>query len=153
MDINENTTTAAPASKYAAKRNAKASKINLEKDTPKDAEEVSESKFDMLASKFGKENVSIALLLKNNAEIRRFTSLAIINYLSQKGEIKGEHKYVAFKWDKFSVKCDNLMREFSYKEDFFVSALIGSFASFANSAQKTISEFLDAYGLNVPKSE
>lgn len=153
MENSETKVVAAPVSKYAAKRNARVSKINLEKDTDIATEEVSGSKFDMLANKFGKENVSVALLLKNNAEIRRFTSLAIINYLTQKGEINGEHKYVAFKWDKFSVKCDNLMREFSYKEDFFISALIGSFASFANSAQKTIGDFLDANGLSVPKSE
>lgn len=85
--------------------------------------------------------VQIALLIKNNAEIRRFTALGILNYLLQKGEIKGNARYVSFKWNKFAVKCNGLMREYSYNEPFFLNALVASFASFSASAQRTIDHF------------
>lgn len=85
--------------------------------------------------------IQIALIIKNNAEIRRFTALGILNYLLQKGEIKGTARYVSFKWNKFAVKCNGLMREYSYNEPFFLNALVASFASFSASAQRTIDHF------------
>lgn len=85
--------------------------------------------------------VAIALLLKNNAEIRRFTAIGILNYLLQKGIIRGEHRYVAFKWNKFAVKCNGLVNEYYYTEPFFLNALVASFSSFSASAQKVIDNF------------
>ena len=93
------------------------------------------------AEKFPEHIKDIALLIHNNAEIRRFTALGIINYLLQKGEIKGDKRYVVFKWNKFAVKCDGLTREYSFREPFFLNALVASFASFSASAQKTIDQF------------
>ena len=90
---------------------------------------------------FPKHVVGIALLIKNNAEIRRFTALGILNYLLQKGEIAGDHRYVTFKWNKFAVKANNLMREYSYNEPFFLNALVAAFSSFSASAQRIIDEF------------
>jgi len=86
--------------------------------------------------------VEIALIIKNNAEIRRFTSLGVLNYLLQKGEIKGKSRFVTFKWNKFSVKVDTLTKEYSYTEPFFLNCLAASFASFSASAQKTIDKFI-----------
>ena len=93
------------------------------------------------AKNYPEHYVNIALLIKNNAEIRRFTALGILNYLLQKGEIHGEHRYVTFKWNKFAVKCNGLMREYSYNEPFFLNALVASFSSFSASAQRTIDAF------------
>lgn len=93
------------------------------------------------AKNYPEHYVNIALLIKNNAEIRRFTALGILNYLLQKGEIRGEHRYVTFKWNKFAVKCNGLMREYSYNEPFFLNALVASFSSFSASAQRTIDAF------------
>lgn len=90
---------------------------------------------------FPKHVIGIALLIKNNAEIRRFTALGILNYLLQKGEITGDHRYVSFKWNKFAVKANNLMREYSYNEPFFLNALVAAFSSFSASAQRIIDEF------------
>ena len=90
---------------------------------------------------FPKHVVGIALLIKNNAEIRRFTALGILNYLLQKGEITGDHRYVTFKWNKFAVKANNLMREYSYNEPFFLNDLVAAFSSFSASAQRIIDEF------------
>lgn len=94
-----------------------------------------------ITNRYPSHVVQVALLIKNNAEIRRFTALGILNYLLQKGEIKGNSRYVSFKWNKFAVKCNGLMREFSYNEPFFLNALVASFASFSASAQRTIDNF------------
>lgn len=93
------------------------------------------------ARKFPKHIIDIALLLHNNAEIKRFTALGIINYLQQKGEIKGDKKYVVFKWNKFAIRYDGLTREYLYTEPFFLNALVASFTSFSASAQNIIDEF------------
>lgn len=171
-------TGAAPVSKYAAKKAARAkanaeeaanAKLNNEVDETTDAQQAGEvadapepavldltptpTKPQQKAKKDKKKElppitgrypdhvVQIALLIKNNAEIRRFTALGILNYLLQKGEIKGNARYVSFKWNKFAVKCNNLMREYSYNEPFFLNALVASFASFSASAQRTIDHF------------
>lgn len=94
-----------------------------------------------VVSNFPEHVVQIALLIKNNAEIRRFTALGILNYLLQKGEIRGDKRYVSFKWNKFAVKANGLMREYSYNEPFFLNALVAAFSSFSASAQRTIDAF------------
>ena len=79
------------------------------------------------------------------------TELAIINYLCQKGEIskisaeeqaKGKGNYVNFLWDKFTVKSNGLSRDYRYTEKFFITALIGSFTSFAANSKEVIINFL-----------
>ncbi len=84
---------------------------------------------------------NIAFLMKNNSEIRRFTAIGIINYLLQRGEIKGTKRYVSFLWNKFQVKVDGLTKEYYYTEPFFLNCLVASFTSFAASATQTINTF------------
>ena len=161
---------AAPVSKYAAKKaaNAKAAveetKVEIvatkEAQVQTDEEDITapipeaakpnakrvkdKKKKDGLppiAANFPEHVVQIALLIKNNAEIRRFTALGILNYLLQKGEIRGDKRYVSFKWNKFAVKANGLMREYSYNEPFFLNALVAAFSSFSASAQRTIDAF------------
>lgn len=95
-----------------------------------------------IIERFGEFNVKIATLMKYNAEIRRFTALGILNWLTQKGVINAKSKYVTFKWNKFVVRVDGLNKEFSYKEDFFINALVASFASLANYATFVINDFI-----------
>ena len=90
---------------------------------------------------FSEHYIQIALIIKNNAEIRRFTSIGILNYLLQKGIIKGDKRYVSFKWNKFTVKCNGLIKEYSFNEPFFLNALVAAFSSFSASAQRTINDF------------
>lgn len=97
---------------------------------------------DAIIERFGEFNVKIATLMKYNAEIRRFTALGILNWLTQKNIINAKSKYVTFKWNKFVVRVDGLNKEFSYKEDFFINALIASFASLANYATFVINDFI-----------
>lgn len=96
--------------------------------------------------------LELACIVKDNAEIRRFTSLAILNYLHQKNELRGKKGYVDFLWNKFAVKAGGLSREYRYTEPFFIKALVSSFTSFANSANKTINNFLEIE-LNTELSE
>lgn len=93
------------------------------------------------ASKLPKHVLNLSLIVKNNAEIRRFTSLGIINYLYQKGVIDTRKVYVNFMFDKFAVIKNNLATEYSYTEPFFINCMIASFTSFANAAQRIINEF------------
>ena len=93
------------------------------------------------------ETLAVAILVKNNAEVKRFTALNILNWLMQKGEISGNHRYVVFKFDKFAVRCNGLTREYTYKEPFFINALIAAFTCLAHSAEKVIGRFVQAEGL------
>lgn len=147
-------TGAAPVSKYAAKKanrnrfNAAAA-VDVEKEANANTAEAptAEGKPEKkngippVANRYPEHVVQIALLIKNNAEIRRFTALGILNYLLQKGEINGNSRYVSFKWNKFAVKANGLMREYSYNEPFFLNALVAAFSSFSASAQRTIDHF------------
>lgn len=98
-------------------------------------------KLDPAAANYPEHFVNIALIIKSNAEIRRFTSIGIINYLLQTGQIAGEGRYVSYKWNKFAVSCNGLIREYSYTEPFFLNALVASFTSFSHVAQTAIDTF------------
>ena len=94
--------------------------------------------------------LEIAYISKDNAAIRRYCSLNILNHLSQIGVIRkdGKGNYVKFLWNKFRVSSDGIIKEYSYKEKFFLIALISSFNQFANAAQQTISDFMDKEGID-----
>ena len=85
--------------------------------------------------------VNLSMIIMNNAEIRRFTARGIIKHLLKSGEIKGNKCYVKFWYNKFTVKCDGLAREYFYTAPFFLNALVASFASFSASAQTIINDF------------
>lgn len=93
--------------------------------------------------------LEVAYIVKDNAAIRRFTSLNILNHLVQIGRIKKDARgnYVKFLWNKFRVSSDGLTNEYSYNEKFFLKALIGAFGQFAASAQDTIAEFMNEEGI------
>ena len=95
-------------------------------------------------SKYADHMIELVLIVKHNAEIRRFTSLNIINYLNNKGIINERKAHVAFRWNKFTVKFKGLSRDYAYTETFFINALIASFSNFSASAQKAIGRFAKA---------
>lgn len=158
-------TGAAPVSKYAAKRASRVA-TKVETETPITSQEENENAVEPAPAPFPRKPkksfdrtiktkrgevdvkdifpehyIQIALIIKNNAEIRRFTSIGILNYLLQKGIIKGDKRYVSFKWNKFTVKCNGLVKEYSFNEPFFLNALVAAFSSFSASAQRTINNF------------
>lgn len=94
--------------------------------------------------------LEVAYIPKDNAAIRRYCSLNILNHLSQIGVIRkdGKGNYVKFLWNKFRVSSDGIVKEYSYREKFFFVALISSFNQFANAAQQAISDFMDKEGID-----
>ena len=95
-----------------------------------------------LKEKFPEHIINLALLVKNNAEIRRFTAIGIINHLKKIGVITAEKNHISFKWNKFAVISNGLTSEYLYSEPFFIKALIASFTNFSASAQRIINQFL-----------
>ena len=87
---------------------------------------------------------NLVYLLNNNAEIRRFTALGIINLCKQKGLIKQDAKcYIKFLKNKYSFNVDGLRTEFNYNNEIFITCLVAAFQSFAHYANKVINEFLN----------
>lgn len=166
----------APVSKYAAKKAkvaAKAKEVSVEQTTEElkvektQVEDKSAIQPAVNAPKtkgktvVGKEKreinvdvaehvLEVAYIVKDNAAIRRFTSLNILNYLVQVGRIKKDARgnYVKFLWNKFRVSSDGLTNEYSYGEKFFLKALIGAFGQFASNAQETIGIFMEEEGID-----
>jgi len=89
--------------------------------------------------------LEIAYIPKDNAAIRRYTSLNILNHLAQTGVIRkdGKGNFVKFLWNKFRVSSDGIIKEYSYREQFFLTALISAFSQFASNAQETIATFME----------
>lgn len=94
---------------------------------------------------------NLVLLMKNNAEIRRFTALGVIDALKESGELKGEKHYVDFKFNHFVVSDDGLRRDYRYSEIFFLNSLVESFSRFAASAQNVINEFIKIESVEINK--
>lgn len=93
---------------------------------------------------YPKHIVDLSIIIKNNSEIRRFTALGIINYLKQKEIIAKDDKcYINFKWNKFAINCNGLVKEYKYNETFFITAICAAFISFSNSAQLVINSFIE----------
>lgn len=80
----------------------------------------------------------VSVLLINNAELRRFTAIAIRNYLLQKGVVEPGNIYIKFGASKFSVINNGLVLQYRYTEQFFLNALVAAFPSFAASANRAI---------------
>lgn len=85
--------------------------------------------------------VKLVNLVKSNSDIRRYTSLGILNYLWQKGLINSKNGYVKFTWSKFTVNSNGSRVDYSYTESFFLNCLNASFTSFANAAKKIVKAF------------
>lgn len=80
----------------------------------------------------------VSVLLINNAELRRFTAIAIRNYLLQKGVVEPGNIYIKFGAAKFTVHNNGLVSQYRYTEKFFLNALAAAFPSFAASANRAI---------------
>ena len=93
---------AAPRSKYAAKRQARLEqaiaeeKANVQEETEEVTDNSSKKVVPIDAAKFPEHIRNIGICLRYNADLRRFVAKAIINYLTQKGEINGNSKFVKF---------------------------------------------------------
>ena len=90
--------------------------------------------------------VELAMIIHFNHGIRRHTALNIMNYFIQQGIINPDvdkDRYIDFTdWNKFGLVVNGLKREYSYREQFFINALVGAFKAFAEDSQKTIETFI-----------
>ena len=88
--------------------------------------------------------IEIAYIVKDNAAIRRFTSLNILNHLIQIGRLSPDSGglYVNYLWNKFQVTADGLKSQYSYKEKFFLESLSKAVGQFEQSIQGTIKNFI-----------
>lgn len=93
---------------------------------------------DPFAKRFPLHLVKVSLLIRHNRELARLTSLALLKYLEDKGDIYGYGKFINFKYDKFSVRYNGLIREYSYKEDFFITCMMAALDVFYANAVKTL---------------
>ena len=97
---------------------------------------------------------NLAFVVRNNAEIRRFTSKGIIYTLSKNGVIKKTDKvYVDFMFTKFSISINGLKTEYTYNNQMFLNALCASFNSFVDNAQNIINDFLEKENSKVQTDE
>lgn len=97
---------------------------------------------------------NIVYVLNNNAEIRRFTSLAMINTLRTSNVISENDKvYIKFGINKFSIIINGLAQEQHYNNNFFIDAFSASFAAFARSAQKLINTFCEVENREINEEE
>lgn len=138
-------------SKYAAKRAARVAaykeqyaktEVKEEDENPQEVATKEKGLKKPYYARFTPDHVyNLYCLVANNAEIRRFTALGIINWMKQKNMITGEKNYVRFQVDKFTVISDRLGRDYRYNETFFLNALVAAFSSFSASAQKVIDKF------------
>ena len=97
---------------------------------------------------------NIVYVLNNNAEIRRFTSLAMINTLRGGNAISETDKvYIKFGINKFSIIVNGLAQEQHYNNNFFIEAFSASFAAFARSAQKLINTFCEVENREINEEE
>lgn len=138
-------------SKYQQRRAKAIANANNETEdaTPVETTKVSRKGRD-LGFNIPEHIVNIAYIVKDNAAIRRFTALNIINYLKQTKKIEQESSnFVNFYWNKFCITSNGLKTEYSYKETFFLNCLVASFSQFAKNAQDAISVFVDTENLNV----
>lgn len=104
-----------------------------------------EEKKEFINNKYPEHLRNLVYLLKNNSEIRRFTAKNVLAHLESTGDIPADtkSKIVQFNWDKFSVICDGLGTDYRYTEKFLLTSLVDSFSNLADSATKTIKEFMD----------
>ena len=100
-------------------------------------------KVEKLAETLGNTHINLINIVKNNAEIRRFTALRIIGHLKYNNNIPSDAKcYVTFYLEKFAVAVNGLKTEYRYEEQFFIDSLVESFTDLGNYAGRVINEFI-----------
>lgn len=110
-------------------------------------------KTNFVKKEFTKVN-SIVYLVRNNAEIRHYTSLGMIQQMKAVGEIPKDAKvFIKFLNNKYAVIVNGLSVEYKYDNNIFVTALTASFTVFANEATKVINNFISENDISVSSAE
>lgn len=80
-------------------------------------------------------------ILKNNAEMRRFVSIGIIQYLRNEGVVTGKSVYVDFAWSKFAVVVDGLGKDYRYNEAWVATAFIAALRNFSDNVIEVVNNY------------
>ena len=86
---------------------------------------------------------NVVKIVKYNANIKRHTSLNILNTFVEDGfidEVKG--CFVDFQWDKYTVKSKGIVKEYSYDKT-FVQALVKAHEDMAKDSTVAIAKFIE----------
>ena len=98
---------------------------------------------------------NIVYVLNNNAEIRRYTSLAMIKTLRESNIVSETDKvYIKFGISKFGIIINGLKTEQFYNStDLFIDAFASAFPAFAYNAQKLINTFCEIENKDIDSNE
>lgn len=93
------------------------------------------------------ELADVIKIVKFNANIRRHTSLNILKRFVEDGFIDdAKGAFVDFQWDKYTVKHNNITKEYNYDKT-FVECLVEAHAQMAADSSKSIKTFVDFAGI------
>lgn len=85
----------------------------------------------------------ITLLARNNAEFKRLLSLLLIELHKEAGDIGNDAKcYIKFNFNKYSVKVNGLLTEYSMKTKLFVTAAAAAIVAFDQYSQHTLATYV-----------
>ena len=85
---------------------------------------------------------NVIKIVKYNANIKRHTSLNILNTFVEDGFIdEAKGCFVDFQWDKYTVKSKGVVKEYAYDKT-FVQALVKAHEDMAKDSTVAISTFV-----------
>ena len=90
---------------------------------------------------------NVVKIVKYNANIKRHTALNILNTFVEDGFIPdSKGAFVDFLWDKYTVKHNNIVKEYQYDKT-FVQALVKAHSDVANDSTVAIKAFVEFAGI------
>ena len=91
---------------------------------------------------------NVVKIVKYNANIKRHTALNILNTFVEEGFIPdSKGAFVDFMWDKYTVKHNNITKEYKYDKT-FVEALVKAHEDVAKDSAVAINTFVKFAGLD-----
>ena len=84
------------------------------------------------------------LLARNNAEFKRLLSLLLIQLHKEAGDIGENAKtYIKFNFNKYSVRVNGLITEYSMKTKLFITAYAAAIVAFDQYSQHTLATYVN----------
>ena len=91
---------------------------------------------------------NVVKIVRYNANIKRHTALNILNTFVEDGFIPdAKGAFVDFMWDKYTVKRNNITKEYKYDKT-FVEALVKAHEDVAKDSAEAINKFVKFAGLD-----
>lgn len=91
---------------------------------------------------------NVVKIVKYNANIKRHTALNILNTFVEDGFIPdAKGAFVDFMWDKYTVKHNNITKEYQYDKT-FVTALVKAHEDVAKDSAEAINKFVKFAGID-----